>query len=109
LNDRATTDKIILGKKYHVKTWLVAGYATLVTQDNLDPDQLSTSLIDWPTISRLYFIREKVLKSRPAHNCSYCGRACNNRNPVQLSTTTVSAGIVENHIAKDFALELDDC
>ena len=110
MNERPTTDKLILGKKYHVKTWLIAGYTTLVTQDQLDLNQLSASSIDWPTISRLFSIRETVVRSKfenLSQRCGRCGRT-GYMSAVSVSTDSVPLD-VESLIARDFSLELGDC
>ena len=84
-----------------------------MTQDQLDLDQLSASSIDWPTISRLFAIRETVLRSRmtnqaesPGHSCTWCGHGCYG---AAYNMSSPSATDVEAHIARDFALELNDC
>jgi len=110
LNERPTTDKLILGKRYRVKIWLVAGYTTLVTQDQLDLNQLAASSIDWPTISRLFSIRETVVRKKFENLSQRCGWCGNTGYMSAVSVPTDSAPLdVEGLIARDFALELGDC
>ncbi|KAF8963571.1 hypothetical protein BDZ97DRAFT_1819398 [Flammula alnicola] len=81
LQDKTATDKILLAKKYNVKTWLNDGYANIIIQtEALDLDQLRTSGIDDLTIARLFCTREKIQRqySNNGSYCYSCGRNYNN-------------------------------
>ncbi|KIM36760.1 hypothetical protein M413DRAFT_448894 [Hebeloma cylindrosporum] len=92
LHQITATEKVILGKKYH---------------DLLDLNQLSASSIDWPTISKLFSIREKILKSRmetmkeSSHPCSKCGKRTTCHKPAGVDD-------IERFLVQHFAMELGD-
>jgi hypothetical protein len=85
-------------------------HIVLVTQDQLDLNQLSASSIDWPTISILFSIRETVVRSKfknLSQRCEWCGET-GYMSAVGVSTDSTPLD-VEGLIARGFALELGDC
>jgi hypothetical protein len=57
------TEKVLLGRKYHVSDWLRAGLRELLKQDAPWSDE-DEEILGWPTVSKLYRVREAHYKQK---------------------------------------------
>ncbi|KAG7091214.1 hypothetical protein E1B28_010265 [Marasmius oreades] len=55
-------DKITLGRKHHIKHWMLEGLRGLATEPSLPPQQ-DLRVLDQDTLMRFLYLRDEVLKS----------------------------------------------
>jgi len=98
LRQLAAMDKVLLGKEFRVKEWLLRGYESLIDDSLQNPAQWETWNLDWETKARLLSVREQALR-RIKKNCSHCGRGV---------TQSESSGTTVDDLKIAFQAEIRD-
>ncbi|KAF7354223.1 hypothetical protein MVEN_01110100 [Mycena venus] len=76
---RNGAEGIVLGKKYHVASWLRSGYTALSRSAHGAISLADAEMIGWETATKIYRIREEAAHKRqnvaqPIRDCHNCGR-----------------------------------
>lgn len=115
---KSTLERIHLGRSHDVADWIRDSYIELVKKDMLTLEELSEASqfsLDWPTIAKIFYVRDCNFVKRPKFTHEFLHDACRRYHasdscPYELSMPSYGPGIddvtARNVVDKVFLDEL---